>query len=336
MEEQIAELQQQLEDLKTLQATPASAPVVNIKVPIEKKLRKFGGSTTDLKDWIEDCQGIVQSLPKEDQISFIHRHLEGAAREEVQFQSQLIDDNTDKLFEVLTLVFGERCDSTQLKKLLYDRVQKERESLLEFSRALSDLVTRLCSIDKSVQPDTTLCEVFSQNVRNKDLRRYLKQMRREYSDISFFDLRQKALQWQDDEGLPSKTASVSNVSENNVSVLTQQIAQLCTVQEQILKHLQLQGNVASSNSDSSVRSSASVPPGTPATKSDHKSTSPDDDDFASSVQCHYCKKYGHYKSGCPRRFRKKHAQSQSQENSNPLPSRATQSGAQTQKLAQEN
>lgn len=272
----IADLQRKVEEL---QRKPVPAVTVRLP-PSDKKLRKFNGSTADVRNWVEDCMLYTKDMNNVEAVQFINRHLEGPAREEILYQEHLKTGDPCKIFDVLKLVFGEKLDSVQLKKMVYERVQKDKEDISDFARAISSLVTRLKNVEKNTDTESVLVEVFCQNVKDKNMRRYLKQVCRVSPNILFFDLRQHAVRWLEDEGSTS-TASSIEVNEVNASMekLSRRLDEVCKVQEKILEKLDLD----------SVKKPV-VPP---------SSTS----DWADSVQCHYCKQFGHYKIGCPRRPR---------------------------------
>ena len=309
----IDELKKELEELKrTSQA--ALHPTISVKVPPEKKLRMYGGKTEHLKNWVEDCKGIVDSMDDAEAAQYIIRHLEGAARDEVSYQSEDISKDPKKIFTVLEMVFGERYDSAQLKKLIYERGQKDKESVQEFARVLSGLVSRLTHVDRTVKSNDVLCEAFCQNVRDKSLRRYLKQVHRESKEIAFFDLRMLAVQWLEDEEPVVCSQLEASISQTHIELLTKQMTQVCSIQEQILQHLSGK-QVVNEN----------IPTGTAADVPASGLSSTIQEDRGSKVQCYYCKRFGHYKIGCPYRPRKPRANVNSQsENSAPLLSGAKQ------------
>lgn len=304
--EAIQKLRDELEELKRTAQTVHN-PTITVKVPPEKKLRMYGGKTEHLKNWVEDCKGIVDSMESAEAAQYIIRHLEGAARDEISYQSEDISKDPIKIFDILKMVFGERYDSAQLKKLIYERGQKDKESVQEFARVLSGLVSRLTHIDKTVNGNDVLCEAFCQNVRDKNLRRYLKQAHRETKEIVFFDLRMLAVQWLEDEQPVACSQLEATVSETHIDLLTKQLAQVCTIQEKILQ--QLSGKQCSHEN---------VSTGTAADAPATGLSSPRQEDRGSKVQCHYCKRFGHYKSGCPYRPRRPKVNVSQSENSTPL------------------
>lgn len=323
-EEQIASLQAQLDALRG----GILNPTITVRVPTEKKLRKFGGKTDELRTWLEDCTGIVEVMDSNEAVQYIMRHLEGSARDEISYQKDLIDNDPLKILEILHVVFGEKHDSAQLKKMIYERCQNEKESLDEYARVLSGLVNRLKAVEKSVHCNDVLCEVFCQNVRDKNLRRYLKQVYRSDPEGKFFDLRQQAVQWLEDEG-PSVSSSIgvraleaapTGIQQNSLDQLTEHLAKVCQVQEKILMHLSNQlpnqallppTNIppvpqrwVTPNSSLAYPNQSFNPVVPPPTTICPPMTQPQATPSDSAlrypnVQCHYCKKFGHYKDQCP-------------------------------------
>ena len=65
--------------------------------------------------------------------------------------------------------FGENRSNAQLKRELYDRVQGNRESVREFSRALLEISEELT--DQVESKDNMLIEVFCENMLEPQIKR---------------------------------------------------------------------------------------------------------------------------------------------------------------------
>ena len=127
-------------------------------------------------------------------------HLEGPAKEEVRMYSKKEQSNPDFLLEVLAQAFREKRPSSQLLKMLYERKQKENETLRGYSYSLNELLNRVTKADPKAVPDPekTLRGQFADNVRDPFLRKELKKSIRERQP-TFLDLREKALHWSEEE-----------------------------------------------------------------------------------------------------------------------------------------
>lgn len=108
-----------------------------VKAPRERKLRKFAGSRDDhaIEERIVDAERATSGHPKAEAVDFVLYHLEGAAREEVHLRPSDQRASKKGIFEVLRSAFGEGLNPTQALRKFFERCQKERESIQEFSHA---------------------------------------------------------------------------------------------------------------------------------------------------------------------------------------------------------
>ena len=80
-------------------------------------------------------------------------HLEGAAREKVRLRPS--DERADKtgIYHILRSAIGEGLTSTQALRKFFERRQRERESIQEYSHALMLLLARVERLDPEGVPD---------------------------------------------------------------------------------------------------------------------------------------------------------------------------------------
>lgn len=301
---------------------------VVVRTSGERKLKRFSGNEDETEDWIEDAECAIVGLSDKEAVSYLKRHLEGVAREEVKLYPECKWNTPAKLLSILRSAFGEKRSEVQLKKLIYERTQRKHETLRSYSRALQDLVQRLSDkIDKNAM----LCEVFCDNVNDKYLRVELKQKLRDEPNLSFIQLREYALQISEEDadccrgsakpevmhvqyGDKGETLpAVSNGEMSAIRRLEAQVVNLANLQQQMLEilgHLTCTVNtpqVPSSSSPSVTRAqiavgadSAAIPHCKLYGASGHTRGHVRRPSL-SSVQCYYCREYGHYKGDCPKR-----------------------------------
>lgn len=82
-------------------------------------------------------------LSVSNQAFFLFDHLEGEAREEIKYRSEIEQSYPDKIISVLQELYGCSQSYVSLQKAFISRKQQEGESLLEFSLALMGLLERL-------------------------------------------------------------------------------------------------------------------------------------------------------------------------------------------------
>ena len=106
----------------------SSPEEVTVKVPRERKLRKFTGVRDDhlIEDWILDAKRATSSQSEADAVDFLLYHLEGAAKEELRLQPDEEKNTPEAVFRVLQNSFGKGLTSTQAMRKFFERRQKER------------------------------------------------------------------------------------------------------------------------------------------------------------------------------------------------------------------
>ena len=151
----MAELEDVKHELEILKAWKAGvlegrekAPPVVVRTSKERKLRRFAGVSSELSDWIEDARASVDELSDTEASSFLWRHIEGVAREELRMYKEAERGSAEKIFDILREAFGERRSDLQIKRDLFDRRQGSKETLRAYSRALTELVHKLRGVSQ--------------------------------------------------------------------------------------------------------------------------------------------------------------------------------------------
>ena len=91
--DKLAALKQQLQNQSGATASTTASSSTNpgqitVKVPRERKLRKFAGGRDDgmLEEWIGDATRAIAGLADADAVDFLLYHLDGVAKEEVRLR----------------------------------------------------------------------------------------------------------------------------------------------------------------------------------------------------------------------------------------------------------
>lgn len=177
-----------------------------VYVPRERKCPKFSGKlSVDLltvEQWVAEARRSldVRHMSLAEQLLFLHDHLEGGAKSELEFHPPPSKDTPDKIFALLIENFG--CSESYVAAQLqfFQRSQKEGETLRDYSHALKslmDVVVRK-SPDGVPGSDRILRDQFSEHVQDDMLRRELKQRVALIPDMSFVDLRRIAIKWMEE------------------------------------------------------------------------------------------------------------------------------------------
>ena len=243
LEELTKKYEEAMEQLKALKESapvssslsPATSSTVGQKqivvFPRDKKIKNFTGRKTEgdqpVEDFIDELKITFEArdMTSAERVDFIMSHLEGPAKEEVRMYSKKERSNPDVLLEVLTQAFGEKCSSSQLLKLFYERKQKENETLHAYSYSLNELLKSATKADPKAVPDPekTLRDQFADNVRDPFLRKELKKFIRERNP-PFLDLREEALRWSEEEERPQRSTPRPPLSQE-VSIDTPESSQ---------------------------------------------------------------------------------------------------------------
>lgn len=295
----VKKLKEQLDSLlrwKDEQMKSTAPPQVVVKIPSDKKIKRYGGILSDglVDDWIFNAMDCIRNMKSAEAVSFVYRHLEGAARDEIKCQGLKDCSNADYLFDALGKAFGEKCSSTQIRRLLYERRQGDRETLREFSRSLVELVDRLIFKDPSAKRDKdhVLNEVFSENVRDPSLRRELKQFQRTKRTDQFNDLREYAILWAEEDENTAKVkgekheVEVCAPPDERLVVLENAMQTLLKSQQEILKKFDHKQSNSSAAPQRGQQENVKYEDGNRQVQ-DPK-----------TVQCYYCLGFGHYRQGC--------------------------------------
>jgi hypothetical protein len=300
MDARVATLERELQALRDQQIGAgggARTPQVTVRLPPKRKLKRFEGKTDErVDDWITEARSVLDSVTESDRVNYLIGHLEGVARDEVKYASNAEKENFEAIFTLLTKQFGERLTNAQLKRLLYDRVQGERETVWEFSRVLLGIADRVSEeADAKLQ---LLCEVFCENTSDKFVRRELKHYYCEHPDVSFSFLRQEGIRLADDEQRPRKAektlvrgveteeATVSATSRDDVKELSAMMKELVKTQQQMV-------NWMAQQTTQLAKAVAVQPEGSSEYRLESRKR------WLEKVECYGCKKRGHLKRNCP-------------------------------------
>ena len=132
---------------------PASNPVVPERVVYlqqDRKCHKFYGNLDSadsfpIEEWIEEVESHAQTkrLSGKEKALFVFNQLDGEARIEIKYQSSVVRDDADEIFNVLRELYGSSYSHISLQRKFFNRKQVEGESLLEYSHALMILMDQV-------------------------------------------------------------------------------------------------------------------------------------------------------------------------------------------------
>lgn len=197
---------------------PAQQPISERLVYIqrERKCPFFSGSKSksdiSIYDWIENVESCWRgrNMTSREKALFLYDHLEGEAKAEIRFRSLTERENPDTILRILKEVYGSSSSFVSLQRQFFDRKQKDRESLKEFSHSLWALIEEIKRAypDRLIDSDILVRDQFVEHVRDVSLRRELKSIVRNDPQVSFIALRHQAIRWVEEGEHPSGQARV--------------------------------------------------------------------------------------------------------------------------------
>ena len=176
-------LEQQLQNQNGPSASASDSSSTNpgqitVKVPRERKLRKFAGSRDDgmLEEWIGDATRAIAAQTDADGMDFLLYHLDSVAKEEVRLHPAEKRAIPATVFKVLRRCFSEGLTSTQAPWKFFKERQRDYESVCEFSHAFTLHLAWVEHLDAAVvtDKDKLLRDQFLENLADPQLRRDIK------------------------------------------------------------------------------------------------------------------------------------------------------------------
>lgn len=174
-----------------------------VHVPSQRKCPKFTGKiSVDLftvEKWVEEARRCleVRHMPLAEQLLFLMDHVEEGAKSELDFHPFETRNTPEKIFTLLLENFSCSQSYVAAQLQLYQRSQKEGESLREYSYALKSLMDVVIRKTPGGVPnsDRLLRDQFIENVLDDTLRRELKKQVATAPEMSFVSLRSIAIKW---------------------------------------------------------------------------------------------------------------------------------------------
>lgn len=237
--EEIQSMRKELELLRSWkQGIETCQKSVSFNPKRERKIRRFDGDSRDIAEWTEDALISVEGLQDQEAVSFLLQNLGGEARQELRLHQAKEKDTAVKIIHILQDAFGTGKTDVSLKQTLYQRHQRPRESLREFTRSISEIASQVRGVNDQAK-DSLLIEVLLHNARDGYVKSELRKRIREKPDTSFVQLREFAL-WlsADDFDQPTNVRRQEAVQTKDLEQLTDRLDQLESRHTEICQVLQ--------------------------------------------------------------------------------------------------
>ena len=225
-------------EVETKMAELSAKPVAVI--PMQRRLERFRGhpdksSDPAVQEWVADARAILRSYQgtDEDKASFLLQHLTGNARVEISARPE-VEKDPIKILDTITKTFGDGVDDDlpKLQERFYTFRQEPSMDLLACSLELVQLHDKIVEVEPSLKSskETTLKGRLAEAVRDEGLRRELRRLNTECPNLTFFDLRDRAVKWLGPSKVNQKVAAQEMVSNASLMKMLenqqQQIAEL--------------------------------------------------------------------------------------------------------------
>ncbi|XP_038047958.1 uncharacterized protein LOC119722042 [Patiria miniata] len=187
----------------TAGVSSTTPPAKQIYVAAGRRLDRFRGkpekpSDPSVQEWVSDVKGqlTARQIGGEDGAAFIIDHLAGRARQEILGRGDTVK-SPEEIYRVLLKVFGDGETLPEIQQKFFSFRQGQGEDLLSFSLELMELFNSMARLDVSFNAtrDKTLKGRLAEAVYDEGLRRELRRMNIDSPELSFFDARDRAIEW---------------------------------------------------------------------------------------------------------------------------------------------
>lgn len=193
-------------------------------------------------DWIVDVRGQLElrGMTTKEAAAYIKDHLAGNARKEILGRGEEVGSNPDKIISILERVFGDGDSLPQLQQRFFSYKQAHNEDLLDCSLMLVTLYDRIGALDPTYLAcrESSLKGRLAEAVTDEGLRRELRRLNVESPSLSYFQLRDRAIEWLGTLKRPNSSRRETTVNEvsfesNVLDLLRQQGEQIAAQQKQL-------------------------------------------------------------------------------------------------------
>lgn len=227
-------------------ASKKSAPIV-VMAPRELHIAKFygDGGAKDTDRFLEDVMAAWSSQrcgTNRERRAILWAHLGEEVRRELNCLLDGETEDPDRLLDSIRANYGEKRSVSKLLGVFQATRQRRSEGVKAFSHrlreAFDDLKTRQRETGATVVGPRILRDHFVESLTDHILRRQLRQVVAAEPGLSFLELREMAVRWEDDPvddyqeeraAARQVQAAESNDTLKAIAALTEQVAKLTTM-----------------------------------------------------------------------------------------------------------
>lgn len=169
----------------------------------EKTVRKFSGSNA--RDFVDEIRGLwdSRSYSGKEKLETVIANVDLDVRAEISCQPDDVQKDPEQLLNVLIEVYGDRRGVSELLALFYQVNQHECETVRAYShrlkRAFDQLQCRQRQLENRPLEEYVLRDQFIAQLQSTLLRKKLKELVYERKSVTFFDVRDVALRWSEED-----------------------------------------------------------------------------------------------------------------------------------------
>lgn len=218
-------IQNQISELGRLQAEAMANRATRsyVYLPRERQIQNFSGDYSKdgraVEEFIEEVDRVLRTREQtlEEKFDFVISLLRGPALEEVRMCVGNEAKQPSVVFDCLREAFGEKRSATQLLQSFYNRKQAEGEKLSDYSHALSHLLNSAVKQSPGLVPNEKILlrDQFIEGLQDALLKRELRKLVREKSDLDIKGVRKEAELWAMEGSTTDSRTVKSRVSEIN-------------------------------------------------------------------------------------------------------------------------
>lgn len=209
------------------QETPASRPQAMLPFFMGAPwTQRFGGrgSELNLKEWEAQIKYFIgiQGLRQPQQLQFILGSLEGEAKREILALEEANRDTAEKIFDRLTLLYGDNTPIAALRAQFFNCRQGPKQSIRSFALQILEMFSRLRRRGSAGlgDGDALARDQFVMGLRDGHTRQALKAQLRRDPNMTFEDMRQEALELEEDQSEQGEQHGCMNVRSSETSTVT--------------------------------------------------------------------------------------------------------------------
>lgn len=211
----------------------------------EKSVQKFSGSSDSVSDFVSEIKVLFDSrkLSEKEKVDAIYSSISKSVRDELKCCPPETQKDAALILKTLEETYGDRRCVSDLLGRFYNVQHRDGETVRTYSHRLKGAYDALCERQKALGAApveiTLLRDHFINQLNSSLLRKKLKERVYETHTLNFYDVRDIAIRWAEDEEVRGGEGVVMSVQQDT---LGPQLAKLQEVMERVEKEVKSLGH----------------------------------------------------------------------------------------------